>query len=94
MRALARRQAEIMQQAFEEASVLWRDLIQPTVPEDRVAKSADAAKQAFDKGVANIRELNELSAKASTDVLSVIARRVSESFDEVRLFAKKQAAAE
>jgi len=94
MRALARRQAEIMQQAFEEASVLWRDLIQPTAPEDRVAKSADAAKQAFDKGVANIRELNELSAKASTDVLSVIARRVSESFDEVRLFAKKQAAAE
>ena len=25
MRALARRQVEIMQQAFEEASVLWRD---------------------------------------------------------------------
>lgn len=94
MRALAQRQGEIMQQAFEEASLLWRDLIQPSAPEERLAKQTEAAKQAFEKGVANARELNELGTKAGTDVLSVIARRVAESFDEVRLYAKKQAAAE
>ena len=44
--------------------------------------------------MANARELNELGTKASVDVFGVIARRVSESFDDVRLYAKKQAAAE
>ena len=92
MRALAQRQAEIMRQAFEEASVLWRDLIQPTAPEERLVKHTAAAKQAFEKGAANMRELNELGAKASIDVFGVIARRVIEGFDEVRLYAKKQAA--
>jgi phasin family protein len=93
MRALTQRQAEMVQQAFGDASALWRDLLQPATPEERVAKSADAAKQAFEKSVATLRELNELGAKAGVDVFSVIARRVSESFDEVRLYAKKQATA-
>lgn len=94
MRALAQRQTEIMQQAVEEASELLRDWTQPGAPEDRVAKSADAAKHAFEKGLANARELNELTVKASTDVFDIITRRVSESFDEMRSYAKKQAAAE
>lgn len=94
MRTLAQRQAEIMQHAFEEASVLWRDLLLPTAPEERVLKHTEAAKQAFEKSVANLRELNELGAKTGIDVFSVMARRVSESFDDVRLYAKKQAAAQ
>src|SRR5216684_494833 len=32
----------------------------------------------------------ELTTKASTDVFSVITRRFSEGFDELRLYAKKQ----
>jgi phasin family protein len=91
VRALAERQAEIAQQAVEEASALFREWTQPGAPEDRLAKNIDVAKQAFEKGLANARELNELTTKASTDVFSVIARRVSEAFDEVRLYAKKQA---
>lgn len=94
MRALAQRQTEIVQQAVEEASTLLRDWTEPGAPEDRLAKSAEAAKQAFEKGVANARELNELGGKASADAFGVIAKRVSESFDEVRLIATKRAAAE
>jgi phasin family protein len=94
MRALAQRQAEIVQQAVEDASALFRDWAEPSAPEDRIAKSAEAARQAFEKGLANLRELNELGSKASADVLGTIAKRISESFDEVGLYAKKQAAAE
>jgi phasin family protein len=94
MRSVAQRQAEIVQQAFEEASGLLRDLTQLGAPEERLIKSTEVAKQAFEKGLANARELNELGTKASVDVFGVIARRVSESFDDVRLYAKKQAAAE
>ena len=92
-RALAERQAEIARQAVEEASALFREWTQPGAPEDRLAKNVDVAKQAFEKGLANARELNELTTKATTDVFSVIARRVSEAFDEVRLYAKKQISA-
>ena len=94
LRTVAKRQAEIAQQTIEEASALVRDWTQPGAPEERLANTVEAAKQAFEKGVANVRELTDLTAKASSDVFSVIARRVSEGFDEVRLYAKKQAAAE
>jgi phasin family protein len=94
MRALAQRQSEIAQQAAEEASTLLRDWTQPSAPEARFAKAVEVAKVAFEKGLANARELNEMGSKASADAFSVIARRVSESFDEMRLYAKKQVAAE
>ncbi len=93
VRALAQRQAEIVQQAFADVSALFQEWTQPGAPEDRLAKNADAAKQAFEKGLAHAQELSELTTKASTDVLSVITQRVSEGFDEARLYAKKQSSA-
>jgi phasin family protein len=94
VRALVQRQGEIAREVVEEASTALREWTQPGAPEDRLAKSLDAAKLAFEKSIANARELNELGGKASADVFGVIAKRVSEGFDEVRLYAKKQAAAE
>jgi phasin family protein len=94
VRTLAQRQAEAVQQAVEEASEVLRDWTQPGAPDDRLAKAVEAAKKAFEHAMANARELNDLGSKASADVLGVIARRISEGFDEVRLSAKKQAAAE
>lgn len=94
VRAVAQRQTEIVQQAFGEASELFRDWAASDSPEDRLAKSAEVAKQVFEKGMASARELNELGNRVGAEALSVIARRVSESFDEMRLYAKKQGAAE
>jgi len=93
MRALAQRQSEIAQKAANEASAVMRDWTQQSAPEDRFAKTIEATKAAFEKGLSNARELSEMGSKASADVFSVIAKRVSEGFDEVRLYAKKQAAA-
>jgi phasin family protein len=94
VRTLVQRHAEILQQAFKKASALAREWAQPGPPQDRFVKHTETAKQVFEEGLANARELNELTAKAGTDVLNVIARRVSESFDELRLYAKRQAVAE
>ena len=90
--AVARRQVEIARQAVDEASALLRELTTPTVPEERVAKHAELAKQAFEKGVANARELAELITKANTEAFNVINKRVTESLDEVRDFAQKRVA--
>jgi phasin family protein len=94
VRALVQRQSEIAQDAANEASAVLRDWTQPSAAEDRFAKTIEAAKVAFEKGLSNARELSEMGSKASADVFGVIERRVSEGFDEVRLYAKKQAAAE
>jgi len=94
LRAVAQRQAEISQEGLAEASALLREWAKPGTPEDRLAKNVDIAKQAIEKSLSNARELTEITAKASTDVLSVIAKRVSEGFNEVGLYAKKQGSVE
>lgn len=93
VRAVAQRQAEIAQKAFAEASALLREWTQPGAPEERLARNVEAVKQAFETGLATARELNEMTTKASTDVFSVIARRMSQGFDELRLYAKKHTSA-
>ncbi len=92
VQSFARRQVEIARQAVDEAQAALREWTEAGAPEDRLAKNAELAKQAFEKNLANARELADMAAKASTDVFSVLARRVSEGFDEMRLYAKKNAA--
>ena len=90
VQSLARRQVAIARQAVDEASALLREWTAPGAPEERMAKSAELAKQAFERNVATARDLAELAAKASTDVFSVLARRLSAGLDEMRLYAKQQ----
>jgi phasin family protein len=92
--ALVRRQGEIVRKIAEEMPAMLRDWAQSGTPEDRLAKCVEAAKLAFEKVLANARELNDIGNKASAEVFGVIARRVNEGLDELRLYAKKQAAAE
>lgn len=91
VQAVTRRQVEIAREAFEGASVAMREFTQPSAPEDRIAKHAELAKQAFEKGLANARELTELFAKANSEAFNVITKRFSESLDEIREQAKSKA---
>ena len=94
VQALMRRQVEITRQAMEDFSAMFRDFVQPNgSPEDRFAKQAEYSKHALEKGLSNAKELTELVAKANTEAFNVINKRVTESLDEVRDFAKKRVAA-
>src|SRR5271165_5313093 len=53
VQAVARRQIEIARQAFEDASVLFRELALPVSPEDRIARNTEFAKQLIEKTVTN-----------------------------------------
>ncbi len=92
VQALARRQVEIARQAVDEASSLVREWTQPGAPEERMAKNAEYAKQAFEKSVANARELAELVTKANSEAFAVIQKRVAEGFEELREYAKQKVA--
>ena len=90
VQALMRRQVEITRQAMEDFSAMFRDFVQPNgSPEDRFAKQAEYSKHAIEKSLSNAKELTELVTKANTETFNVISKRVTESLDEVRDFAKK-----
>ncbi len=89
VQAVARRQVEIARQAVDEAQAALRELTLPAAPEDRLAKNAELAKQAFDKSVAHARERAELVGKANREAFGVIQKRVAESLDEIRDYARQ-----
>jgi phasin family protein len=92
VQAVARRQIEIARQAFQDVSVLFRELAQPASTEDRIAKNTEYAKQILEKSVIHGREITELATKAGTEAADVLRKRASESLDELRDMAKPQAA--
>jgi phasin family protein len=90
VQAVARRQAEIAREAIDEASAVLREIVQPTAPEERVAKNAELLKQTFERGLANTRELTLMLAKANTEAFDVVAKRMAQGFEEIRDEAKKR----
>ncbi len=92
VQAVARRQVELARQAMDSAAVALREWTQPVAPEEQVAKNVEMAKHAFERGVANARELTELVTKANAEAFNVIQKRVAESFEEIRDFTKQRAA--
>jgi phasin family protein len=91
--AVVRRQSEIVRQTMEQTSTMMSELMAAGSPEDKVAKQADLVKVAFEKALANARELAELVAKSNSEAADVINKRVSESLEEVKaLIAQNKAA--
>ncbi len=87
--AVLRRQAEIVRSSLEEASGYVNEVIAAGTPEEKAAKQADLVKIAFEKSLANVRELSELVAKSNSEAAEVLSKRVSESLEEVKgLIAK------
>ncbi len=84
LQAVLRRQAEIIRQSIEEASALVSDFTAVGAPEEKAAKQAELVKSTFEKALANVKELSELVAKSNAEAADILAKRVSESLDEVK----------
>lgn len=89
VQAVAKRQAEIMREAAEQASAALQDMAKAGAPEEKIAQQADLVKGAMEKAMSNARELAELAAKSNQEAVDVINKRVSESLDEMRDVAVK-----
>jgi len=88
MQAVSQRQAEIMQSLMGEATATAQQ-IAGTSPEERAAKQAELTRVAFEKAVANMRELSEMISKSQNEALETINKRVSESLKEVQALIDK-----
>jgi phasin family protein len=90
LQAVTRRQAEMVRQSVEEASQAVKDMLAAGSPEEKAARQADLAKAAYERAVANTRELADLVSKSQGEAFKVINKRVTEGLDEVKALIAKR----
>jgi len=83
-RAVAQRQAELVREGFERATEAATEAMAPTAPEKKFARQAEFAKDVFESSIASYRELFGLATRASEEVMDLVTKRISASFDEMR----------
>ena len=84
VQAVAQRQAEIVRKSFEDCSRVMQEMAKPGDMEDRLARQADVAKDAYEASIANMRELTEMSVKSNSEAADLLNKRVAEAFEEFR----------
>ncbi len=89
MQAVAKRQAEILQETMNEASKAVDVLSKAGSPTEVAAKQAELAKDAFERALSNMRELAEMVAKSNQEATSTINARISGTLDEIKDMALK-----
>lgn len=88
VRALAKRQSEILQQTMDAAQKAVSQFGKAGTPQDTAAKQAEIAKTVFEKAIANSQELAQLAAKSNAEATQLITARISEGLGEIQALAK------
>lgn len=89
--AVAKRHVEIMQQTMAEISETMRSLGSPESPQERATKQADMLKQAYERAVANTKELSDLIQHSNGEALGLLNGRFVEAMGEVKSLMAKSA---
>ena len=89
LKALAKRQMEMMQQVMQGAASAAQQVAASSGPKEAAAKQAEVAKAAFEQAVANMREMAELVSKSSSQAFEVISQRAAEGLEELKQLSKK-----
>ncbi len=82
--AVARRQSEIMQQTMTEMGDSIRALSAAEAPQDKAAAQAELLKRAYERAVANTKELSDLIQQANGEALGQLNQRFTEAMDEMK----------
>ena len=90
--AVAKRQAEILQETMNQTAKSFDELTKAGSPSEVAAKQAELAKQAFEKALGNMRELAEMVTKAQQGAIDTMSGRMSKSLDQIKQIALKMKA--
>ncbi|MFN3449940.1 MAG: phasin family protein [Roseococcus sp.] len=83
--ALARRNLEILQQGMAELAQTLQSLASlEGNPAQKAQQQAEAMKAAYERAVANMKELAELIQKSNGEAMEVLNRRFAEAMEELR----------
>lgn len=84
VKAVAQRQAEIVRTVIEDITKATKELTSVATPEEKFLKQTEIAKTGFEAAISNLRDLSETLQKANIEAASLINKRVSASFDELK----------
>ena len=79
---LVSRQAEMLQETMKK-------VIADAVQQDAKKKRADLAKEGFEKALANMRELAEMTSQSQKEAFDVVRKRIEENMEGIRNLGKK-----
>jgi phasin family protein len=87
--AVARRHMEIMQQGMAEMSEAVRSMATAEAPQVKAAKQAELLKLAYERAVANIKEIGDLIQRSNAEAIGLLNKRFAEAMDEIKALADK-----
>lgn len=90
VQAVARRNMEIMQQTMSELTENLRAFASPEAPQAKAAKQTELLKHAYERAVANMKEVSDLIQKSNSEAVGLINHRFIEAMDEVKALVAKQ----
>ncbi len=87
--AVARRHMEIVQQSMAELTEAVRAMSTMEGPQAKAAKQADLLKNAYERAVANMKEIGDLIQNSNAEAVKLLNTRFIEALDEVKVLAEK-----
>ena len=87
--AVGRRHMEILQQSMAEMTEAARAMSSVEAPQAKAAKQAELLKQAYERTVANMKELGDLIQHSNAEAVNLLNARFAEAMDEVKALADK-----
>jgi phasin family protein len=87
--AVARRHMEIVQQSMAELTEAVRTLSTVEAPQAKAAKQAELLKSAYERAVANLKEIGDLIQNSNAEAVTLLNNRFAEAMDEVKALADK-----
>ena len=92
VQTIVQRQGEITRQSVEQFRGLLSVTPSDALAEQNLVKQIDLVKAAFEKNVADVRELQTIAAKVTSEAADILSRRVVASLDEVKTVTYSKAA--
>jgi phasin family protein len=87
--AVARRHMEIVQQNMADLTEAMRAMSSIEPPQAKAAKQAELLKQAYERAVANMKEIGDLITQSNAEAINLLNSRFGEAMDEVKALASK-----
>ena len=82
--AVMQRQVEILRDTLDGTTKAVQTLSTTGKPEDIWAQQAEFLKEAYEHGLANLRDLTELSTKANSEAADLLTHRVADGLGELK----------
>jgi phasin family protein len=85
--AVGRRHMEIVQQSMAELTEAMRAMSAVEPPQAKAARQAELLKQAYERAVANMKEIGDLIQHSNAEAVRLLNARFAEAMDEVKALA-------